>query len=314
MFAVLPKLEGKVVTRFPPEPNGYLHLGHAKAMFINFEFARTENGICYLRFDDTNPVKEKQEYIDSIIEDLHWLGHQEYKITYTSDYFVQLYEYAKKLIELDKAYVCCLSQEDMQDQRYRGIDSPYRNRPIPESLALFLEMYQGKHQAGTLTLRLKGDMKSSNTTMRDLVAYRIIHSEHPRTGNKWCIYPSYDYSHPIVDSLENITHSLCSIEFKSRNELYRWIPEMLGIYRAHQIEYSRLNLSHSILSKRKLITLVEKKIVNGWDDPRMPTIRGLRRKGFTAEAIKDFCKRAGINLGGSDNNLLKYEMLEECLR
>lgn len=305
---------GRVVTRFPPEPNGYLHIGHAKAMFINFEYARLNHGYCYLRFDDTNPNKEKQEFIDSIIQDLHWLGHKEYKITYTSDYFDQLYNYAVTLIEKDKAYICELDSATMQEGRYKGIESPYRNRPIVDSLRLFEEMRAGSHKEGSMTLRLKGDMTSNNTTMRDLVAYRILFSPHPRTQNNWCIYPSYDYSHPLVDSLENITHSLCSIEFKTRNELYRWILETLEIYRPPQIEYSRLNISHMVLSKRKLITLVERGIVKGWDDPRMPTLQGLRRRGYTPAAINDFCSRVGINLGGSDYNLVKYQLLEECLR
>jgi glutaminyl-tRNA synthetase len=305
---------GKMVTRLPPEPNFLLHLGHAKAAFINFNFAKLYNGICYMRFDDTNPLKEKQEYVDSILEDILWMGHKPYKVTYTSDYFDQLYHYAIELIKKDKAYVCELDQETMQKQRYDGTDSPHRNRPIEESLKLFEEMKNGKHKENTMTLRLKGDMKDLNPNMRDLVAYRILFKEHLRTGDKWCIYPSYDYSHPIVDSLENITHSLCSMEFQVRNKLYRWIPETLGLYRPPQIEYVRLNVTHTLLSKRKLIELVIDKIVDGWDDPRLPTIKGLRRKGYTPEAINDFCMRVGISLGLSTPVNVNYELLEECLR
>lgn len=256
----------KVVTRFPPEPNGYLHLGHAKAMYINFNFAKSHNGICYMRFDDTNPNKEKQEYIDSILEDVLWLTHVPYKITYTSDYFDKLYNLAVQMITDDRAYVCELDEEIMRKHRYDCVESPFRNRPINESLKLFEEMKNGIHKEGTLTLRMKCDMKSANPNMRDLVAYRILFNEHPRTGNKWNIYPTYDYSHPIVDSLENITHSLCSIEFQTRNELYKWLPKVLNIYSPTQIEYSRLNLTHTVLSKRKLIELVNNNIVNGWDD------------------------------------------------
>lgn len=302
---------GKVVTRFPPEPNGHLHLGHAKAIFINFTFANSDNGKCYLRLDNTNPLKETQEYIDSIIEDVEWLGYKPYKITSTLDYSDQLMEYAKKLIQCDKAYICELDSKTMREQRYNCIESPYRNRPINESLKLFEEMIQGKHKENSMTLRLKCDMKSNNPNMRDLVAYRILTTEHNQ--QKYNICPTYDYSHPIVDSIENITHSLCSIEFQTRNDLYRWIPETIGIYRPPQIEYSRLNITHTVLSKRKLIELVNGGIVDGWDDPRMPTIKGLRRKGYTPEAINDFCKRIGISLATSAG-VINYKLLEECLR
>ncbi len=304
---------GKIVTRFPPEPNGFLHIGHAKAMYINFTFAKSNDGICYMRFDDTNPSKEKQEYIDSILEDVHWLGHTPYKITYTSDYFDQLYEFAVLMIKKDKAYVCEINDEDMRNQRREGIDSPYRNRPIEESLRLFNEMKEGKHKEGSMTLRMKGNMQSDDHNMRDLVAYRILFKEHPRTGSKWVIYATYDYSHPIVDSLENVTHSLCSIEFQTRNALYRWIPETLGIYRPPQIEYSRVHIAHTMLSKRKLIELVNNNIVSGWDDPRMPTIKGLRRRGYTPESINEFCRRIGINIGMAGGTI-KYNILEECVR
>lgn len=309
----LSETEGKIVTRFPPEPNGYLHLGHAKAMFINFTFAESTGGKCYMRFDDTNPYKEKQEYINSILEDLNWLGHKPYKITHTSDYFDELYLFAIDMIKKDKAYVCELDDITIKKNRYDCIDSPYRNRPINESLKLFDEMKNGKHKEGSIVLRMKGDMKSTNPNMRDLVAYRIIFREHPRTHTKWVIFPTYDFSHPIVDSLENITHSLCSMEFQTRNDLYRWIPETLGIYRPPQIEYARLNVTHTILSKRKLIELVDNKSVDDWDDPRMPTIKGLRRKGYTPESINDFCKRIGISLATS-SGMIKYNLLEECLR
>ncbi|QKF94353.1 glutaminyl-tRNA synthetase [Fadolivirus algeromassiliense] len=306
-----PKIEGKVITRFPPEPNGYLHLGHAKAIFTNFMFAKYNNGHCYLRLDDTNPLNEKKEYTDSIIEDVKWLGYEPYKITYTLDYYDKLYEYAKELILKNKAYVCELDREKMQKDRYDGIESPFRNRPINESLKLFEEMKDGKYKEGKMTLRLKGDMKSNNPNMRDLVAYRILKSEYIKL--KYNVYPTYDYSHPIVDSLENITHSLCSMEFQTRNDLYRWIPETLGIYRPPQIEYARLNITNTVLSKRKLIELVNDNIVSGWDDPRMPTIKGLRRRGYTPEALNDFCKRIGMSIGTSAG-MVNYKLLEECLR
>lgn len=302
-----------IVTRFPPEPNGYIHLGHAKAMYINFNFAKSNNGICYMRFDDTNPTKEKQEYIDSILDDVHWLGNKPYLITYTSDYFDHLYQYAEKMILIDKAYICQLDDETIRHNRRNGIDSPYRNRPVKESLILFREMKEGKHQEGSMILRLKGDMKSANMNMRDMVAYRILFREHARTGNKWVIYPTYDFSHPIVDSLEGITHSLCSSEFIIRNELYRWILNTLEISGPPQIEYSRLNTSHTVLSKRILTKLVDIGIASGWNDPRMPTIKGLRRKGFTANAINDFCGRLGLAIGG-DSSRVSYGLLEECLR
>lgn len=305
---------GKIITRFPPEPNGYLHIGHAKAMYINYNFAKSNNGVCYMRFDDTNPCKEKDEYTNSILDDVLWLGHTPYKITYTSDYFDKLYEYATELIQKDKAYVCELSGEQMRKDRYSSIESPYRNRSIDESLRLFNEMRNGKYDEGSMTLRLKCDMTSSNPNMRDLVAYRILFKSHHRTGDTWCIYPTYDFSHPIVDSLENISHSLCSIEFQTRNELYKWLLDILNIHRSTQIEYSRLNVSNCILSKRKLIELVNDKIVSGWDDPRMPTIKGLKRKGYTPDSINKFCEKVGLNLAGSSISIVNYTLLEECLR
>lgn len=304
---------GKIVTRFPPEPNGYLHLGHVKAMFINFEYAQKNNGICYLRFDDTNPTKEKREYIESIISDVAWMGYTPYKITYTSDYFDKLYELAKELIRRDKAYVCELSPEQIKLDRKNKVESPYRNRPIEDSLRLFEAMRAGDIADGAAVLRLKGDMQSDNPNMRDMVAYRIMKEPHLRTGSKWVIYPTYDYSHCIVDSLENITHSLCSMEFQTRNEVYRWILNSLELYCPPQIEYSRLNVTHTMLSKRKLLNLIEKNVVTGWDDPRLPTIKGLRKRGYTPEALKRFASKIGVSIGTSDATI-KYSLLEECLR
>ena len=304
---------GKVITRFPPEPNGYLHIGHSKAMFINFGYAAKKDGLCYMRFDDTNPETEEQEYIDAILDDINWLGYKPYKITYTSDYFEQLINFAVDLIKKDKAFVCELSSEQLRKDRINFIDSPYRNRPTNESLDLFNRMIKGEFKPGMYTLRLKMDSKSGNPNMRDPVAYRIIDTPHPRTGATYKIYPSYDYSHCIVDSLENITHSLCTMEFQSRNECYQWILEALDLYRPNQIEYNRLNLTHVLLSKRKLIKLVTSKIVDGWDDPRMPTIKGLRRKGYTKEAINMFCSDIGVNIGGA-LSIVNYDRLETCIR
>jgi len=302
---------GKVVTRFPPEPNGYLHLGHAKAMYINFNYAKSKSGICYMRFDDTNPEKESQEYIDSILSDVSWLGHKPYKITHTSDYLDQLYNFGIQLIKNDKAYICELDSTTMREQRHNCIDSPYRNRPIEESLKLFDEMKNGKYGENVMTLRLKCNMKSPNPNMRDMVACRVISNENSKLSSN--IFFTYDFSHPIVDSLENITHSLCSMEFQTRNELYKWVCDSLKIYKAPQIEYSRLHITHTILSKRKLIELVNNKIVTGWDDPRMPTLQGLRRRGYTAEALNDFCKRIGLSIA-TTAKVINYELLEECLR
>ncbi|ARF12130.1 glutaminyl-tRNA synthetase [Klosneuvirus KNV1] len=305
---------GKIVTRMPPEPNFLMHLGHAKAAFVNFQFAKMNGGYCYMRFDDTNPTKEKQDYIDSMLEDIKWLGHEAYKVTYTSDYFEELYNYAIELIKMDKAYVCELDQDTMQKQRYDMIDSPYRNRPIEESLDLFRRMRAGEFENNKMTLRLKCDMQSPNPNMRDVVAYRILHAEHHRTGNKFCIYPGYDYSHPIVDSIENITHSLCSTEFQVRNELYRWVPTTLKIYRAPQIEYGKLSVTNTVLSKRKLVELINNKIITDLDDPRLPTLKGLKRRGYTPEAINDFCYRIGLSLGNTASVSVNYRLLEECIR
>jgi glutaminyl-tRNA synthetase len=305
--------DGKVVTRFPPEPNGYLHLGHCKAIAINFGYARLKGGMCYLRFDDTNPNVEKTEYIESILDDIKWLKCEPYKITYTSDYFEQLLSFARSLIKMDKAYVCELNDETIRKHRSDCAESEYRNRPIMESLALFEEMISGKHPEASMTLRLKIDMNCPNPNMRDPIAYRILFAPHHRTGDKYKVYPTYDYSHPLVDGIENITHSLCSLEFRIRNDLYRWIPDTLGLYHPPQIEYARVNVTHTVLSKRKLKCLIDTGVVSGWDDPRLPTIKGLRNKGYTPDAINDFCNRLGVSVGTSAVTT-KYELLEECLR
>ena len=302
---------GRVVTRFPPEPNGYLHLGHVKAMNLNFGYAKKNNGWCYMRFDDTNPETEKQNYIDSILENLTWLGHTPYKITYASDYFDQMYEFACDLIRRDKAYIDFSTSAEMSEQRLHKTESKCRSLPIEQSLFLFGDMRHGKFKEGEVTLRLKQDMTSPNPCMRDLVAYRIKYLPHPRTGDKWCIYPSYDFAHPICDSLENITHSLCTLEFEIRRENYNWLIDTLGIYRAPQIEYSRLNLTHTVLSKRKLIQLVEGHYVDGWDDPRMPTVNGMRRRGILPEALRDFCDKIGVTRNA---NVISLELFEQCIR
>eukprot|EP00005_Dracoamoeba_jomungandri_P002262 CAMPEP_0174261400 /NCGR_PEP_ID=MMETSP0439-20130205/11407_1 /TAXON_ID=0 /ORGANISM="Stereomyxa ramosa, Strain Chinc5" /LENGTH=759 /DNA_ID=CAMNT_0015345871 /DNA_START=40 /DNA_END=2319 /DNA_ORIENTATION=+ len=308
---------GCVVTRFPPEPNGYLHIGHAKAMHVNFGFAKYNNGKCYLRFDDTNPEKETQEYIDSILDCVSWLGHTPYKVTYASDYFDELYNYAVELIKRGKAYVCHLSADQMKADREEGKKSgkprasPYRDRPIEESLELFDGMKKGKFPEGSVSLRMKQDLDSPNPCLWDHVAYRIKYTPHPHAGDKWCIYPSYDFTHCICDSIENITHSLCSLEFEVRRESYNWLCDALGIYRPPQREYSRLNIEHTVLSKRKLITLVDKGIVAGWDDPRMPTLFGVRRRGFPPEAINNFCEKIGLT---RTYNVQDYGLLEQCVR
>ncbi|KAJ5077171.1 glutamine--tRNA ligase [Anaeramoeba ignava] len=302
---------GKVVTRFPPEPNGYLHIGHAKAMTLDFGYAEQNDGICYLRFDDTNPTAEKQEYIDGIIENVKWFGFKIYKITYSSSYFDQLYEFAIQLIKDDLAYVCHQTPKEMSQGREDMIDSPWRNRPIEESLAEFEKMKKGFYKEGEAVLRLKMNMKSENPCLRDLVAYRVKFMSHPRTGDKWCIYPSYDFTHCIVDSLENITHSLCTLEFQIRQESYYWLLDALRIYKPVVWEFGRLNLSHTIMSKRKLQQLIRENYVIGWSDPRMPTINGLRRRGYTATAIKQFCEIVGVSR--KDESLIPIELLESVL-
>lgn len=285
---------GKIVTRFPPEPNGYLHIGHAKAMFVDFGMAAQYGGVCYLRFDDTNPEAEKQEYIDHIQEIVSWLGWAPWKITHSSDYFDQLYEFAIKLIKSGNAYVCHQTGDEIKEYRDRREGSPWRDRPIEESLALFEDMRRGLIDEGTATLRMKMDPKNENFNMFDLIAYRIKFMEHPHAGDKWCIYPSYDYTHCLVDALENITHSMCTMEFETRRASYYWLLEVLDLYKPLVWEYSRLNITHNVLSKRKLNKLVMGGFVKGWDDPRLLTLSGLRRRGVSASAINAFCRDIGI--------------------
>ncbi len=270
---------GKVLTRFPPEPNGYLHIGHAKAMRFSFLSAKNNGGNCYLRYDDTNPEKETQEFIVNIEENVRWLGYEPWKITYASEYFEDLYNLAVELIKRGKAYVCDQSKEELADYRKKKMDSPYRNRPAEENLKLFEMMRQGRFEEKQCCLRMKIDNKHPNPCMRDPVAYRIKYAPHPHVGNKWCIYPTYDYTHCLNDSLENITHSLCTLEFEIRRDSYYWLLEALDLYRPFVWEYSRLNLTKNVLSKRKLTQLVNEKKVNGWDDPRLLTVNGLRRRG-----------------------------------
>ena len=314
--------EGKVQqihTRFPPEPNGYLHIGSAKAIYINWSIANQYGGKFNLRLDDTNPAREGEEYVNSIIEDLHWLGADPNGgIFYGSDYFDKCYEYAEKLITEGKAYVDDLTREEMQE--YRGNDagkpsrpSPYRDRTPEENLDLFRRMRAGEFKEGEKTLRAKIDLASGNFNMRDPVIYRINHSRHHRTGDKWCIYPMYDFAHPIQDALEGITHSLCSLEFESHRPLYDWVVSNVSIpyYKPRQIEFARLGIDHTVMSKRKLRQLVEEKLVSGWDDPRMPTLCGLRRRGYTARSIRNFCERIGV---AKSPNTVEYGFLEHCLR
>ena len=285
---------GKVVTRFPPEPNGYLHIGHAKAMFVDFGMAAQYGGVCYLRFDDTNPEAEKQEYIDHIQEIVTWLGWAPWKITYSSDYFDQLYDLAVRLIKSGHAFVCHQTGDEIKEYRERREGSPWRDRPIAESLALFEDMRRGLVDEGTATLRMKMDPKNENYNMFDLIAYRIKFMEHPHAGDKWCIYPSYDYTHCLVDALENVTHSMCTLEFETRRASYYWLLEVLDLYKPLVWEYSRLNITHNVLSKRKLNKLVMEGHVHGWDDPRLLTLSGLRRRGVTAAAINAFCRDIGV--------------------
>lgn len=304
-----------VRTRFPPEPNGYLHIGHAKAMAVDFEIAREFGGTCNLRFDDTNPVKEEQEYVDAIIEDIRWLGYRWDGLYFTSDYFETLYEYAVKLIKKGKAYVCDLSPEEIREYRgtltQPGRESPWRNRSVEENLDLFQRMRAGEFPEGSRTLRAKIDMASGNINLRDPVMYRIIHAHHHRTGDRWCIYPMYDFAHGQSDSIEGVTHSLCSLEYEDHRPLYDWFIRELEIFAPRQIEFARLNLSYTVLSKRKLIQLVREGHVRGWDDPRLPTLRGLRRRGYTPSAIRDFCARIGV---AKADSLVDIAMLEHSLR
>ena len=310
------KYQGRVHTRFPPEPNGYLHIGHAKSICLNFGIALDYNGKCNLRFDDTNPVKEEDEYVNSIIEDVRWLGFDwGEKVLYASDYFEQMYEYAVQLIKKGKAYVDDLSSDEIREYRGTlkepGKESPYRNRSIEENLDLFDKMRCGDFPDGSRVLRAKIDMKSGNLNMRDPVMYRILHASHHRTGDKWCIYPMYDWAHGLEDSIEGITHSICTLEFEDHRPLYDWYLDELGVYHPQQIEFARLNLNYTIMSKRKLLQLVKEKHVRGWDDPRMPTISGMRRRGYTSEAIRDFADRVGV---AKANSTADIALLEHCLR
>ncbi|RPI05005.1 MAG: glutamine--tRNA ligase/YqeY domain fusion protein [Ignavibacteriae bacterium] len=310
------KFEQRVHTRFPPEPNGYLHIGHAKSIRLNFGIAQDYNGKFNLRFDDTNPEKEEQEYVDSIIEDVKWLGGNfEDRLFYASDYFDRMYEFAAALIKKGKAYVCDLSADEIRATRGTltepGKESPYRNRTVKDNLELFEQMRDGKIPDGTKTLRAKIDMASPNINLRDPIMYRIVHEGHHRQGNKWCVYPTYDWAHGIEDSIEGITHSICTLEFENHRPLYDWYIHELGIYHPQQIEFARLNITYTVLSKRKLLQLVRENHVSGWDDPRMPTIVGYRRRGYTPESIKMFCEKIGVS---KKDSIIDVAMLEWSIR
>lgn len=311
------KHKGRVATRFPPEPNGYLHIGHAKSVCLNFGLAAQYNGTCNLRMDDTDPAGESLEYVQSIINDVHWLGFDwENRLFYASDYFEQLYQFAIRLVKDGKAYVDSLSADEIREHRGTltepGKESPYRNRSVEENLDLFMRMRAGEFPDGAHVLRAKIDMASPNVTMRDPIIYRIKHSPHYRTGNDWVIYPMYDFAHCLSDSIEKITHSICTLEFENNRPLYDWfVNELIADDRPNQIEFARLNLSYTMLSKRRLIELVEKGHVSGWDDPRMPTVAGMRRRGYTPEAIRNFCARIGV---AKNDNLVDINLLESCVR
>lgn len=307
---------GRVHTRFPPEPNGYLHVGHAKSIYLNYGTAIKYGGKFNLRFDDTNPTKEEHEYINSIIEDVRWLGADwEDRLFFASDYFQQLYEWALKLIQDGKAYVDHLSADEIREYRGTltepGKESPYRSRSVAENLALFQQMKNGELPDGACVLRARIDMASPNLNLRDPIMYRILHAEHPRTGDKWCIYPMYDWAHGQCDSIEGITHSICTLEFEDHRPLYEWFIQQLGIHAPQQIEFARLNVTYLLTSKRKLLRLVQEGVVRGWDDPRMPTLRGLRRRGYTPEAIRLFTDRIGVSKA---NSVVDLGLLEHCLR
>jgi glutaminyl-tRNA synthetase len=306
---------GRVQTRFPPEPNGYLHIGHAKAICLDFGLAAEFGGQCNLRFDDTNPSKEETEYVDAIMEDVQWLGFKWDALFYASDYFQQLYEWAIQLIKDGKAYVCDLSADEIREYRGTltepGRESPYRNRSVEENLDLFARMKQGEFNDGSRTLRAKIDMSSPNFNLRDPVMYRILHLDHHRTGSQWCIYPMYDYAHGQSDSIERVTHSMCTLEFDNNRPLYNWFIEQLGIFPSRQYEFDRLALTHTLLSKRKLLKLVEEGHVEGWDDPRMPTLSGMRRRGYTPTAIRNFCASVGVS---KTNGITQLQQLEYFLR
>ena len=309
------KHDGRVQTRFPPEPNGYLHIGHAKSICLNFGIAAANGGKTNLRFDDTNPAKEETEYVESIMEDVRWLGFQWDEVYFASDYFQQLYDFAERLIKSGHAYVCSLDAEETRSYRggwnESGKDSPYRTRDSEESLDLFRRMKAGEFSEGEHTLRAKIDMASTNMNMRDPTIYRIRKIDHHRTGSDWCIYPMYDYAHGISDSIEQITHSICTLEFEHHRPLYNWFLDSLDIFRSRQIEFARLNITHTMMSKRKLLELVQDNHVSGWDDPRMPTISGLRRRGYTPESIRNFCARIGVT---KQNSLHDMTWLEDSLR
>lgn len=310
------KFGGRVQTRFPPEPNGYLHIGHAKSICLNFGLAAKYHGRCNLRFDDTNPCKEEVEYVESIQEDVRWLGFDwGDRLFYASDYFEQLYQWAVQLVRAGKAYVCDLTGDEIRQYRgtltQSGRNSPYRDRSVEENLDLFQRMRAGEFPDGSRTLRAKIDMAHPNLNMRDPVLYRILHAEHHRTGDQWCIYAMYDFAHGQSDSIERITHSICTLEFENHRPLYDWFIQTLGIYAPQQIEFARLNLSYTVMSKRKLLELVKQGHVSGWDDPRMPTISGLRRRGYTPESIRTFCDRIGV---AKFNSTIDVAVLENCVR
>ena len=306
----------KIQTRFPPEPNGYLHIGHAKAICINFGVKEKYKGVCNLRLDDTNPTKEDTEYVDAIKEDIKWLGFDWDNLYYASDYFDFLYECAIKLIKKGKAYVCELTPEQMREYRgtltQPGKNSPYRDRSIEENLELFERMTKGEFEEGKMVLRAKIDMASPNLNMRDPIIYRIMFAHHHRTGDKWCVYPMYDFAHPLSDAYEGVTHSLCSLEFENHRPLYNWfVDELIDGEKPRQIEFARMNLNYTLTSKRKCLKLVQDNIVSGWDDPRMATISGMRRRGYPAEAIRDFCERIGVSKAYS---VIDFALLEACVR
>jgi glutaminyl-tRNA synthetase len=310
------KWGGRVHTRFPPEPNGYLHIGHAKSICLNFGLAQEFGGLCNLRFDDTNPTKEEVEYVESIQNDVRWLGFKwDDRLYYASDYFEQLYEWALVLIKKGKAYACDLTADQIRDYRGTltapGKNSPYRDRSVSENLDLFERMRKGEFPDGSRTLRAKIDMAHPNLNMRDPVMYRILHAEHHRSGNKWCIYPMYDYTHGQSDSIERITHSICTLEFENHRPLYDWYVEELGIYHPQQIEFARLNLTYTVMSKRRLLELVDGGYVVGWDDPRMPTLAGMRRRGYTPEAIRAFCAKIGVS---KYDGIIEMSVLENAVR
>jgi len=310
------KWDGRVITRFPPEPNGYLHIGHAKSICLNFGVAQEFGGFCNLRFDDTNPVKEEEEYIRSIIEDVRWLGFDwQDRLYYASDYFEQMYNYAHQLIRSGKAYVCDLTADETRQHRGTltapGQNSPFRDRSIEENLDLFERMKAGEFPDGSRTLKAKIDMAHPNLNMRDPVMYRILHASHPRTSDNWCIYPMYDWAHGLEDSIEKVTHSICTLEFENHRPLYDWFLDALGVYHPQQIEFARLNLTYTVMSKRKLLLLVKEKHVHGWDDPRLPTISGLRRRGYSPSALRNFSRVIGVN---KFNSTVDFALLEHCLR